>query len=458
MLTATHVEAFQATLASGELPTGSSPEADAARVDLLRSLEQLKNAAAAAQADLAVALDASQRSQQAAAGEPARHQGRGVAAQVALARQESPHRGGVLLGLAKALVELPHTREAMRTGILSEYAAILVARETAILEPADRLAVDEQVCGDHETVVGRGTRRLVAEVRRRALAIDPAAAVRRARRAESERCVSLRPAPDTMTYLTALLPVAQGVAVLAALRRTAERARADGDERGRGQVMADTLVELTTGQASADAVGVQVGLVMSDATLLGAGHEPALLDGHVVPAQVARELVARASEADAASVRRLYATPDGELVAMTSLQRLVRGALADFLRARDQGLCRTPWCDAPVRHSDHVTGRHPGNSDDATTAHGTQGLCEACNYAKQAPLWRARACAGLGRHRVETTTPTGHRYSSTAPRPPRPARPVRTSLDRELDRIAREAGLEIGWRQARLRWLHPATN
>ncbi len=110
--------------------------------------------------------------------------------------------------------------------------------------------------------------------------IDPAAAVRRARRAEAERCVTLRPAPDTMTYLTALLPVAQGVAVHAALRRTADRVRADGDERGRGQVMADTLVELTTGQTSAEAVGVQVGLVMSDATLLGAGHEPALLDGN----------------------------------------------------------------------------------------------------------------------------------------------------------------------------------
>ncbi len=163
-----------------------------------------------------------------------------------------------------------------------------------------------------------------------------------------------------------------------------------------------------------------------------------------MPAQVARELVARASEADAASVRRLYATPDGELVAMTSLQRLVRGTLADFLRVRDQGLCRTPWCDAPARHGDHVTGRHPGNSDEATTAHGTQGLCEACNHAKQAPHWQARPCAGRGRHRVETTTPTGHRYTSTAPSPPCPAQPVRTSLDRALDRIWRDAGLGVG--------------
>ncbi|EFD74774.1 conserved hypothetical protein [Mycobacterium tuberculosis GM 1503] len=47
-----------------------------------------------------------------------------------------------------------------------------------------------------------------------------------------------------MTYLTALLPVAQGVSVYAALTRAADT-RCDG--RSRGQVMADTLVERVTG-------------------------------------------------------------------------------------------------------------------------------------------------------------------------------------------------------------------
>ena len=54
--------------------------------------------------------------------------------------------------------------------------------------------------------------------------------------------MTLRPAPDTMTYLTALLPVKDGVAALAALGRAADGARAAGDERTRGQVMADALV------------------------------------------------------------------------------------------------------------------------------------------------------------------------------------------------------------------------
>ena len=79
--------------------------------------------------------------------------------------------------------------------------------------------------------------------------LDAAALVARRRRAEGERRVTLRPAPDTMTYLTALLPVKDGVAALAALTRTADSARAVGDERSRGQVMADALVTRVCGSA-----------------------------------------------------------------------------------------------------------------------------------------------------------------------------------------------------------------
>jgi hypothetical protein len=43
-----------------------------------------------------------------------------------------------------------------------------------------------------------------------------------------------------------------------------------------------------------------------------------------------------------------------------------------------------------------------------------QGLCEACNHAKQAMGRTARPRPGP-RHTIETTTPTGHRYTSTAP-------------------------------------------
>ncbi|MFJ6314278.1 hypothetical protein ACIQHS_19580, partial [Pseudarthrobacter oxydans] len=63
-------------------------------IDQLRELEDLKSLVAAKQARIAVAFDLSQRREQAAAGVPAKERGAGVAAQVALARRESPARGG----------------------------------------------------------------------------------------------------------------------------------------------------------------------------------------------------------------------------------------------------------------------------------------------------------------------------------------------------------------------------
>lgn len=78
--------------------------------------------------------------------------------------------------------------------------------------------------------------------------------------------------------------------------------------------------------------------------------------------------------------------------------------------------CFAPYCDAPIRHSDHITPAHDGG---ATSADNGQGLCEACNHAKNAPGWKQRPVAEPGlRHGVETITPTGHRYRSHAPPPP----------------------------------------
>ncbi len=391
------------------------------RIQLVAALEQLKAAAAALQAQLSVDFDARERQLQREAGVPRERRGRGVAAQLGMARRESPHRATVLLGVAKALcAELPCTFAALADGRLSEYRATLVVQETACLEREERAEVDRLLCADPGTLDGVGTRRLVAMAREHAYRADPAAFVCRAAHAENERNVTLRPAPDTMTYLTALLPVAQGVSAYAALRRAADSARATGDGRGRGQIMADTLVERLTGQATAVAVPVTVSLVMSDTTLLASGHGAAVLDGYGrVPAQVARTLVANGLDADAAWLRRVYTDPRGRVVAMSSRERFHPEGLASLLRVRDQGTCRMPYCDAPVRHLDHVVPAELGGPTDAENG---QGLCEACNHAKQAPGWRQETSEGAVRHTVVTTTPTGQRYRSVAPEPPPPLR------------------------------------
>jgi hypothetical protein len=180
---------------------------DTERVRRLRALEEVKAAACAEQARLAAALDASTRAHHATLGVRAAGHGRGVAAQVGLARRESPARGAQHLGLAKVLVgEMPHTLAALSGGWLSEWRATLLARETACLSREDRAHVDRVLAGDRDRIEGLGDRALAAEATKLAYALDPQAFTARARKAQADRTVTCRPAPDTMAYLTALLP------------------------------------------------------------------------------------------------------------------------------------------------------------------------------------------------------------------------------------------------------------
>ncbi|MBU8834669.1 HNH endonuclease, partial [Mycolicibacterium goodii] len=70
-------------------------------------------------------------------------------------------------------------------------------------------------------------------------------------------------------------------------------------------------------------------------------------------------------------------------VAMEAKARLFPKGLAAFIGLRDQ-TCRTPYCNAPIRHRDHAVPRRDGGPTNATNGLGT---CEACNYAKETPGW-----------------------------------------------------------------------
>src|ERR1700761_2482162 len=236
---------------------------------------------------------AARRPAEAAAGVPAARRGRGVASEIALARRDSPARGNRHLGFAKALVhEMPHTLAALEAGALTGGRATLIVRESPCLDVDDRRALDSELCADPAGLDGMGDARVAAAARTSSYRLDPHAVVDRAAKAETERTVTLRPAPATMTYLTALLPVAQGVSVYAALRREADVCV---DGRSRGQVMADALVERVTGRSAAVPTPIAVNLVLSDETLMGGSDAPAnICDYGPIPAAVARQLVAGA--------------------------------------------------------------------------------------------------------------------------------------------------------------------
>ena len=385
---------------------------DATRIDRIGLLERVKAAASATQATDAVDLDASVREQHSAMGLPKKRHGQGVSVQIALARRESPNKGGRLLGFARAVVqEMPHTFARLQEGELSEWRATILVRETAYLSREHRAEIDRELCSDPAKFAGWGDKRFDTEARSLAYRLDPVAVVERNEYARRERRVSLRPAPDGMAHLGALLPLPQAVACKAALRKAATAIIAQGDTRSRSQIEADLLVERLTGQTTADAVPIRVDLVITDAALFGGDTTPARIPGEgPVPAAVARRLIRRAGEDGQLWLRKLYAHPEsGELVAMESKTRLFPAKLAEFIDLRDD-LCRTPYCGAPIRHHDHVVPHAEGG---ATSADNGDGLCESCNYAKQAPGFRAKPSDG-DRHTIELTTPTGHTYRSTA--------------------------------------------
>ena len=364
---------------------------------------------------------------------------------------------------------MPCTLAALEAGRISEWRATVLVRETAVLSREDRTRVDAEVAGDVDSLERLGDRALAARARQVAYRLDPRSVVDRARRAETGRYVTVRPAPDTMAYLTALLPVRDAVAVQATLGRAAEAGRRDGDPRSRGQMMADTLVasvtRATVGDEAGGGVGdvagaatearaarpgaadVDVRLVITDRALLAADDEPATLEGYgPVPAGWARDLVASTLDEGArVLVRRLFTDADGALVAMESRARVAPRGLASLIRIRDGGTCRNLWCDAPVRHIDHVVPYARGGPtneadlqgplrslqpDQGATRMASRGPCRTGAYRRDDDAHRARVP-------VAGSCAAGVRR----PHQPRPCGYLRPRLGRRaLDGLAADAG------------------
>ncbi|WP_092012229.1 HNH endonuclease [Brevibacterium siliguriense] len=421
-----------------ELPPAKT-EAEA--IDRITALEELTSACAAAQARETLTFDMLRRNREAEDGVASKKQGRGLGAEVALARKVSRSRGDALLKFSRTLlVELPKTYAAMKGGDISEEKARVVAKESDWLPQEKKLELDERMA---ERLPEVGVKRLGNEVRALAQKLDQRAAVDHLERCVEERSVSVRPAPGNMAYLTALLPMSQAVAAFANLKKSAQTVIATGEADGRSQsqIAADLLVERLTGQESAQAVPTEVHLIMQDSSLFGPGEESAWFPGvGPIPAKAARDIVA---ENEAATfIRRLYTRPeDGQLVRMDSRRREFSGLLRRMVVFRDD-VCRSPWCEAPIKHADHAEGVAAGGETDWDNS---SGLCAACNYLKELGGWRHKATADA----LEVVTPTGHHYKTRTkslglPDPKRASAPRRASDQEEHCGRERDPGRQHG--------------
>ncbi|SMX75069.1 HNH endonuclease [Brevibacterium antiquum] len=397
------IERF-ASMLRGEEPAATEAETLAR----IAAFEGLKATVVSAQSAEAVAFEALRRRRDALNQVPARECGIRSAEEIALAKKVSPGSGRKFLSTSRAIVhEMPNTFKALASGEISEDKARVMADETATLPSADRRKVDTRM---KMSMGPAGLRSLRTEARALAEEMNAEAAAERATRAAANRRVTMTALDDGMGRVSAILPIQQAVAVYEGLKGAAESVSAAGGAEGRrnNQLMADTFVERMTGQSSAAAVPTEVHLVVEAETLLSDGMVPAWLPGFgPLPARTARNFIA-ANEAEVFIRRMFTRATDGQLVGMESRGRAFTGLLRQMVVYRDD-VCRTPWCDARIRHADHADEYASGG---ATSWENGSGLCAACNYAKEHPGWKHEATA----EGLKVTTPSGREYDDpTAP-------------------------------------------
>ncbi|MDQ2844888.1 MAG: DUF222 domain-containing protein, partial [Actinomycetota bacterium] len=449
------------------MPPNTDP---AQQIDRIHALQRLLNACAGALAAEQLAFADTQVARQRADRVPIRNLGRGIAEQIGYARRLAPGAASRQLGLPRALADrLPQAFALLRDGLISEAQCQILAAKSSHLDETDAAIVDAAMA---PRLTGWNLKQTEQAVQHAVYAIDPQGFVDRRGKAEQDRTVWIKPAPDCKATVTALLPVAQGVAVYAALKKAADT-RGVGDDRSGKQVMADTLVERITGQTEAHLVPVRVNLTMTADTLLGNGTTPAWLedfgpisaeharailacehpaaviqstDGHQAdcpstgsagspprraadgpehsqcdcpptslpdgspPAGPDKHQSAREIKLAKAWIRRILTDPiTGIATNLDSKRRTFDGNARTFLNLRDRA-CRQPFCSAPIRHADHI---HPHHRGGPTSIDNGQGLCERGNYVKDMPGWTTSKGSQPGE--VITTTPTGHQYRTLPP-------------------------------------------
>ncbi|MHA6779909.1 DUF222 domain-containing protein [Pseudonocardia saturnea] len=382
--------------------TRIGPPSEAALIERITRLEERKAAVAAEQADAILAFAKAHAESRTADGSVAPEAlERSIAAQVALACRVSPTEGRRRVRTARDL-HSGHTRvhELFTTGRLSEYQTATIVAATAHLSPAERVEVDARLA--QLRVETLGIRRIHDLARTLAAQVAPEKVAARCRAARTGRRVSVRPAADGMADLTAHLPVEQAVACYAALAAAVNQVAVQPGPvtRGRGQIMADTLVERLTGQALAADVPVEIQVVVPVEALVDPDSPlPAQVPGH---GPVPVDLLATG---EGRKTWRRLVTREGIVIGGDSRRRRFTGLLAALIRARDGHRCREPYCDAPIRHIDHI--RRWADRGRTEFDNG-RGLCEFHNHVRETPGWTARATT----HGITTTTPTGHTYTS----------------------------------------------
>lgn len=422
----------------------TEPGSAAEAVAVVAGIEQLRSSLTALDASWQVTADQRIRESDARRGVPEKNHGHSTSAQLALARRMSPHASSLSLTAAKRLVStMPATVQRLAGGALTAQTVATIMRTLDGTEPGVCSEVDDWIDSNIHRLDGLGTRRTAQMIREVCHRADPSDSRARAERAARARHVVMHPLDDGMARISATLRALDAAAIMAKLSRAAESRRAAGARDSHQALQADHLVDCLLAAPPAAPAGadpqasrvrLDVGVILTERALLsgGADDEIARIEGYgPLPAHIvcdtlsgsppgmltpcrtqrlqsdhpsepnlitspeddwgdledmenAKPVVEHEDVQVAATVRRLYTHPrTGELVAMESTARAFPVGLRRMIRWRDE-TCRTPWCNARIRHIDHVVSVANGGPTSYTNG---QGLCARCNYLKEHGLW-----------------------------------------------------------------------
>ncbi|MFE0028337.1 DUF222 domain-containing protein [Amycolatopsis sp. NPDC059021] len=330
---------------------------------------------------------------------------RSATAELALVASMTTYQAAKKLALAEALVRrLPCTLAAMERGELDELKATKIAEPTSVLSDELARRVDEIIV---HRLAGKNSSTLRRAVNWVVMSVDPEGYAGRSKARRRTRQVRLQHHDETMSTLTAKLPVEQASAIYASVDRAARKARRlPGETRTteqlRADVFADRLLAVRQGDAGVRAdVHVYVDLL----TLAGLNKNPAELAGYgPIPAWLARRIATDPHS----TWTRLITDPDtGQLLSVGRRKYRPPADLDGFIRVRDRE-CGTPGCHRPAQFTDldHIEDWHAKKGE--TSADNMGGRCGFHHKVKDEPGWRHIPHKD-GSYTI--VTPTGHRFT-----------------------------------------------
>jgi len=339
---------------------------------------------------------------------------------ISLMTRRSPSGAGRTMASARRLVEsMPTLLEAMASGQAATDSVYAAAEATGVLDDDQRAQVDALLGERLPDLDGAGTRRWKQAVALAIGGLDPEGEALRHRRARKQRHVTFTPGAHGMATISAYMPAIEARLIHKRLMLEAERRVVAGKKGPHGAHMADVLHDAVLApENGAGQVTLDVGVIITDRALFHPGSgDVAQIEGYgAVPADAVRaQLLAVTADpahsqqdpfgadgpAIRAVIRRLYTHPaTGELVAKDSRARAFPAAMARFLTWRDTS-CRGPFCNASIRHHDHVT---PYARGGPTSLDNGQDACAHCNQKED---------DALVVERVEDPERPGHRVAWT---------------------------------------------